>query len=453
MDISDATDILDTINEVSKNLLSDNERSAFADLMLEVMLKPDDEMKGYLAALCHGYFAYHALGLEPRCSDERLNIARQTAWLLDSSIILPLLAVDCLNHDYAKDLLQRIKSLGLHCYTTERLFAEVHEHARWAITNFAYASYDSAELLQAAMAGPGYKQNLFLDGFIKWSATQGRPSMDQYMIQCLGKGYSADLPAAVRHQVLTLGIEIRDFVSWPSFSQAAWAERDSISEEIAGIRRLYGTYTGTGQCDAEAEVVLICSREKAIFLSQSSILNKMSKTQTKISWRPEAMYRFLTLFSSVPPATDLLYQCMTQDFFYTGFDIVDNKAISHYAAPLIRQARMVLEQERATYEKALGQVRLRELEVAFEQIPDVEKPFYSMQFLAYVARQETKQREAAEERARSAEAAQGLSGKERDEYERLKSKKEEKRRKRLQRERRATSLGKQAKHKGKAHRH
>jgi hypothetical protein len=144
---------------------------------------------------------------------------------------------------------------------------------------------------------------------------------------------------------------------------------------------------------------------------------------------------------------------MTQDFFYTGFDIVDNKAISHYAAPLIRQARMVLEQERATYEKALGQVRLRELEVAFEQIPDVEKPFYSMQFLAYVARQETKQREAAEERARSAEAAQGLSGKERDEYERLKSKKEEKRRKRLQRERRATSLGKQAKHKGKAHRH
>jgi hypothetical protein len=49
-----------------------------------------------------------------------------------------------------------------------------------------------------------------------------------------------------------------------------------------------------------------------------------------MTWKPEAMYRFLSLFSYAPISSDLLYDCMIQDFYYAGFDIVDKEIISQY---------------------------------------------------------------------------------------------------------------------------
>jgi hypothetical protein len=161
LDVSDATDILQTLNEGSASLSTDSERMAYADLMIEVMLRPSVEMREYLGALSQGYFAFHGLGLEPRCSQERLNMAKEQLWIMDSSVLLPLVAKDCLNHKYALDLLDRMKQAGFRRATTERLFDEVKEHAWWAITNFSKVPMDSPGFLLGAMAGPGYKLNLF----------------------------------------------------------------------------------------------------------------------------------------------------------------------------------------------------------------------------------------------------------------------------------------------------
>lgn len=241
IDVSDATDILQVLNEASASLVNDEDRSAYADLMIEVMLKPNEEMRDYLAAISQGYFAFHALGLEPRCSQERLNMAREKLWILDSSMLLPLLASHCLNSDYALDLLNRMKQMGLRCVTTERLFEEVREHAWWAFTNFSKVPPDSPILFQAASAGIGYKQNLFLDGFMKWSLTQGNPTFDQYMSECLGTEFARDLYSAIRNRILALGIEIIHFQHMDGFSQEMLADRDACAKQIENLRRQYGT--------------------------------------------------------------------------------------------------------------------------------------------------------------------------------------------------------------------
>lgn len=439
IDVSDAADILGVINQLAGALTETRQRAAFADLMMNVILKPSQHMKSYLAALSQGYFAYHALGLEPRCSDERLNIARKTDWLLDSSVILPLLAIDCLNHEYAKDLLNKLKELGLRCYTTRRFFDEVQDHALWALRNFSNTLYGSVELLHVAMAGPGYKENLFISGFVKWGAKEGRPSLPHYMAQCLGPEYAADLRAAVANRVTELGIKIRDLGDWSTLPEQEQSELKQLSSDITALRKRIGTYRNEAQCDAEAEAVTICKKENVLFLSPSTVLNRILPERKKMSWNPEAMYRFLTLFSSIPTGVDPLYECMTQSFFNAGFDIVDTEAISYYAAPLVRQARMTLAQEKATYVAALGKARVDELEDGFERTSDAEKPFYSMQFALYIARQESKAREVAEERARIAEREQTLSSGQRREYERLKAKAEEKARKHQHRKRRLAS--------------
>jgi hypothetical protein len=440
IDLSDATDILETINKAASILPDGDQRSAFSDLMLEVILRPGEGMKEYMAALSQGYFAYHALGLEPRCSQERLILAKDKKWILDSSILLPILALDCLNHIYAKDLLKRMQDMELLCYTTGRLFDEVLDHASWAIKFFLDKPPQSPQFIQAAVAGPGYRQNLFLDGFMAWSVTQGAPTFEQYMIQCLGSDFKKDLLGSIKRKIETWGIEIIDFDHWPGFSQELYPQRDHVAAEIEKLRTQYGTYRGESQCTAEAEVIIIFEIDRVAFLSQTNILNKLTKQTPQLTWKPEAMYRFLSLFSSTPPGADLLYDCMIQDFYYGGFDIVDKEAISRFVTPMIRQARMQLDSEKARYEEALGPQKFAQLSNQFDRVPDEQKPFYSMQFAFYVANQEIAKRKAAEAVAKEAKKVKDLSEKERREFGRLKAKKLGKKMKAKRRLRRSQSL-------------
>ena len=445
MDISDATDILDIVNSYSAELEALDEKMAFADLMIEIILKSNETVKEYLSSLCQGYFSYHALGLDPACSSERLNVARQTTWILDSSIILPLLAIDCLNHGWANDLLQRMNTLGLKHLTTERLFSEVLEHARWAISNFVGVPIDSPSLLKAATATAGYKQNLFIDGFVKWSVRQANPSLDRYMVQSLGTDYRTNLESTLRSKMKGIGIDVTEFASWPFFEQELWVKREELASEIAGVRKGRGTWTGDDQCNAEAEAIIICDKQSAVFVSQSSFLNRFSAKQTRIAWKPEVMYQFLTLFSSVPADIDVLYQCMSQDFFAGGFDIVDGQAIASFSSGVIRQSRMDLEAERESYVRVLGQQRVQELENEYNRTPDEYKPFYSMQFAMYAVHQQRRQLEAAQSRLNAEATAKELTAKERQELVRLQAKQIEKARRRKKTKRRLRSQRKKRK--------
>lgn len=445
VDISDATDILDIINSYSTKLEEVEEKTAFADLMIEIILKPNENVKEYLSSLCQGYFAYHALGLDPTCSSERLDIARQTTWILDSSIILPLFAIDCLNHNWANDLLQRMNIIGLKYLTTERLFSEVLEHAHWAISNFIDVPIYSPSLLKAASAKVGYKQNLFIDGFVKWSVKQARPTLNQYMVQCLGSDYRTNLDSTIRNKMREISIEITDFTDWPFFKQELWVECDALVSKIADSRKIRGTYTGDTQCNAEAEAIIICDNQNTVFVSQSTFLNKFSAKHTRIAWKPEVMYQFLTLFSSVPADIDVLSQCMSQDFFAGGFDIVDSQAIANFSSGIIRQSRMNREKERESYVKVLGENRAQELEDQLDKTPDEEKPFYSMQFNVYVINEQQRQLESARKRIETVSETQALTAKERQEYLRLSSKRDEKIRKQKQQKHRIQSQPKKRK--------
>jgi len=450
MDISGATDILGIINLASSNLQDDSQRAAFADLMIEIMLSPGKEMKEYLAVLSQGYFAFHALGLDSDCSKERLEMARKKTWILDSSILLPILAIDCENHNYAKDFLMRMSDLNLNFCTTERLFFEIRDHARWAISNFAHVSPDAPIFLQAAIAGPGFKSNLFLGGYLKWSLKQGAPSFHYYLAECLGAEYKEDLNGAIKSKIEELKIEIKDFSEWLGFAPESWPERDEIVKRISFLREQSKTYRSQEQCIAEAEVVIVAQTENAIFLSQSGFLNKFSRPKPKIVWHPEAMYRFLSLFSLTTTGIDLLFDCMIQDFYYGGFDIVDKQTISQYVSPVVKQARMELEKESAKYKEALGESKFAELKDDFERVPDEQKPFYSIQFAFYAANSAIKAAErtaeqerieaeraveAAESRMERAEKAKRLTEKEKKELERLKAK-EAKRKKKAKKEQR-----------------
>lgn len=439
VDLSIATDILDIVNQQSSSMDKIVERAAFSDLLLEIITNPDQVIKERFADLSQGYFSYHALGLDTECSDERLKIAQQKRWILDSSIILPLIAQCCENHAAALDIVERMKLFGLKMYTTGRLFDEVIEHANWAIRNFKSASPFSPELIQVAMGGPGYKQNLFIDGFIKWALKKSVPELRDYLLECIGEDFEDDIDSCISEQVKKLGIEIVEFSDWPDFEEIQWGDRNEIEEKISTLRKERATYRNEEQCRAEAEIFVLCEGGQAAFLSQSGILELIDRDLPRITWNPESIYRFLATFSITAPSDNLVYQTIMQDFSYSGFDIVNQNTLREYFSGTIRQALMSLDEEKERYESAIGSEEYRRIRNNINNVTDTQKPFYSIQFAHYVALREIRKRELAEERANRIETVKALTEKERAEYEKLKAKEAERKQLQKQKERKSQS--------------
>jgi len=431
IDVSDALDMLDTINRASSILRGLDEAAAFADLMLEIILRPSPPIREYLAAISQGFFAYHALGLEPRASTDRLNLACKKLWILDSSILIPLLANASTNHNFAVDLINRATTLGFRFATTESLFEEVREHAWFALSQFSDADPLSPLLMLAATGQGGFRPNLFVEGYTRWASSSGNPSLRAYFREFVGTTTPAQLLHALKKKLQDTGIRLMHFEDVPGFDQALYAERDTVLlPAIRQVRSEHGTYRSDEQCNAEAEVVLIARLVDAVFLSLSTVLNRLCELPRLLTWKPESLYRFLALFTTIMPGQDLLYESMIEDLYSAGLTVVDPPSLARFAGPAIRQARMQLETERSEYEETVGKDRFRDLIDAFDRTPDEQKPFYSMRFAFYVAAKEREKRKAAETAASIAVKAKDLTAKERSHYERLKSKAAERARKR-----------------------
>lgn len=426
IDLPGATDILGVVNEASSFLPEGDPRIAFADLMLEIIARPCDAMKEYLAVLSQGYFAYHALGLEPTSSKLRSELSKQKAWILDASIILPMLAVGSINHGYAKDLMARIREVGLECYTTKKLLTEVCKHAQFAINNFSNIDPLSPQFLEGVLANSGFKQNLFLDGFAKWSLTAASPDFTYYLRGVLGDDYVNILDTSVKQKIEEMGIKVVNIDDWPGFVPENWGECTEYLEEIKKIRQKNGTYKNDDQCYAEAEVYCIHKISGAMFLSQSNVLNQINPGKNSMTWKPEGMYRYLSLFSSSPTSAELLYGCMFQDLYSAGLNIVDRNTIAQYVEPMVKQARMEMDREREKYEEALGKKHFDELREQFEEMPDEQKPFYSMRLAYYIAAQEAEKRKRAEANVAKAMVLKEFSEKEQLELHKLREEKKRK---------------------------
>jgi len=207
-------------------------------------------------------------------------------------------------HEYAHDLIDKMKVLGLRLCTTEMLFEEVVKHAIWAIRTFKDANFDSPSLLQAASGGPGYKQNLFIDGFVSWANQQGSPSLKGYFRACLGEEYEGNTRECIEKQILEHSIEVIGFSDLPGFQQSYFCDRQEIQEKIRELRIQRGSFSRDEQCQAEAEVLILCKSKKATFLSQSGILDSINHNEQRITWKPESLYRFLSSFSTALPSED-----------------------------------------------------------------------------------------------------------------------------------------------------
>jgi hypothetical protein len=387
------SDIFEIVSKIAKEIPVAELASAFIESMHRFLINPNDPQKNYLASLSQGYFLYHFLGLDPRLTQIHYEVLAQTMWLCDSSILLPLAAAHCHNHEYAKELFELLKKSKTLVFTTSNLLEESWKHLEWAMNFVRISGIDSPEFLRLALVKGSYKQNLFIDGYINL-ASDGRVStFKEYLDLIFG---AAITKPSFENIFNRYGIKTLHLTDIEGFVEQDWGELEEVKHKVQELREQNGTFHSELQVSSEAEVWLIIHKlrinkyklpvvpkdlENIYFISQSRLLDRITPDTKVITWTPEAVYRYLSSFPNSQMNPDLLQQCMVNEYFYAGISFIDESKYRRFFGPSIEQAKISFDNEKAALINKSEQISINfdDLSSKFDAIPDLEKPFFMAQ--------------------------------------------------------------------------
>lgn len=384
----DLPEIFAWISDAAGRFDKEEVQYAFVEASRKFLVSPSDAQRDYVAALSQGYFLYHLAGLDPHLTILKKTVLTDAAWIIDSHVLIPLVALGCYYHEYAKDLLGRLTKAGAKIYTTSSLLKETKMHLEWAVNFIRSHHGDLNALLSVANIEPPFKQNLFVDGFIRSAADGNVKDFDEYLYHAFGKG---DVDELFDKNIIDMGFEI--------LQPQPTAEMDELIDSITSTRQRKGTYRGDLQVLAEAEVLSLIRELKAAsdpskqgaeqfayFISQSRVLDQSFPEEGVVTWSPEALYRFVISLLGEGVSSDLLQQCMLNEYYYAGVNFIDEERYVRFFGPVIRQARLKYEEEKTRYlEEAATNDDEARLDQQFEQISDLQKPLFAVQMVWKVA--------------------------------------------------------------------
>ena len=174
------------------------------------------------------------------------------------------------------------------------------------------------------------------------------------------------------------------------FVQEDWDDIEKAKAEIQRVREERGIYRSQLQVESEAEVCILSKNlnsgkysieglqnaERVYFVSESRITYQVFKIT---AWTPEALYRYLSALPGRQIDPDLLQQCMLHEYYYAGISFIDKDRYEHFFGPSIDAAKASYQKEKSGYVKELEDLYTRDIDDAFEQTPDLEKPFFVAQ--------------------------------------------------------------------------
>jgi hypothetical protein len=410
--------VLQFINEASARYDNHLMRQAFSTVSLQAFVSPESVEREYLGRVSQGFFAFHLLGVFGDAAFERLQHARDTIWILDSSAQIPAIAVGSAAHPAFRDMCKNLSALGIRLFTTERLFNETREHLWFANKVVSDSGPASPQVIAAARGDSPYRKgNLFLEGFINWQAAGNPRDWDRYLISISGTAGVG--PDAVQTALKRLPVESIDFRDWPGFEKEDYAEAEGYVETI--IKAIEGRNQNAEQPEseelrnkatpeAEAAVIVLHERDgkyyllssqhersPAWFLTQTAILNSICPGQ-RITWQPEAFMRFAATLAptSDQAAADRAFDMLLWPLAQSGVVVLDDRIAVTVFGGVIDQAKLTITEQHAAYEKALGEKYGEPIEKVLERVPALQQPLAALQLANERAAKESELREMAQ---------------------------------------------------------
>ena len=424
------------------DLLSDADSArALVKLVQGVLSAPSEAEAKQCGLLLQARLGVHLLGVDQNTLKSRTEALKDMTFVLDSTSLIPLLAISGTGHRAAVELMSRIERIGAKAVATTKLVEEVREHAAYATRVVKEAGGAiSAGMLNKLMGKDGETTNAFLSGFVEESAEGSITSTEfgLYMHQRCGFKRNPATIDDCNQMIRTYGVRGMELPDVFGFVQEDYAEIEELRTQIEDRRRQSNRYRHDRQVSAEAEVVVLVQklRDKqytidgrtsggAFFVSNSRFIDRLDSVDLPVTMRQDVLFQWLgTVIPFEESELPVLMDGLLWELSERGIDFVDRKklrtvfsstisAAKEEYASIVEQHRILIVTEWGVDPKYAFQEPLDDLEVS---------TLVPRHVLQTIDRQ---QRELEGVKASSAkrQASQELSQSERRQFERLKSEK------------------------------
>ena len=386
----DMPELFDTVFPPAASVEDFTLRAEYCNAVMDVLTTPNDDQKKYLAHLAQGFFAYHMFGIDPSGQEVRKRLVQGTVWILDSNIIMPLVAMYSAQHAFAAELINNLKLLGIRPVTTPKLVSEVDRALGWMLNQLhGVRNGEERQALLAATRRPDYSENPFVDAFVGGHVAGKWRSITEFLTAIQHEN-GVGLRSAVQSHTIDV-IDLADIALVQDDSI------DALSRQILDERTRIGTVRGSGdvQAKAEGEVLHLLrhvrvngfqgdeSIKRAFFVSTSRLLDAIyGRSDGLITWFPETLHNHLAYLSGGEIDAEAVFRGITTTYYAAGISVVDEAAYRQYFKPAISEANATLNREIENYVRSADrtiqeQQRDREsILTAYQATPDLEKPLF-----------------------------------------------------------------------------
>lgn len=365
---------------------------AVVETVENVLRSPTNAEREFIGRGIQARFVLHMLSLDTDSLNVRRRQLAQSIFILDASTVIPWLATGSTGHLGAKNAVERLARSGSLIGTTSALNEEVAEHIRWAqsvITNAG--GLQSSQVLAAATGRAGNKTNAFLEGFIRQhESAGGYGSFNSYVSGCLGVSSISDqvTNAQVVDALSRKDVRLLDILRIGEATDALRASSVGLATRIRAERQSNGTFKHERQVRAEADVVALIDYvrsgglqidtrrvEDAVFVSYTSLLNRVSQSQRPVTVRPEAIISWL---ATIAPADKEDVEAITSELLWElqerRMDLVDPEMLSRVFGPLVSASRDRLDEALPRYQALMSQRYGGDSTIDVAAIPELEVP-------------------------------------------------------------------------------
>ena len=424
------------------DLLSDEEAArALVKVVQSVLSAPSEAEAKFCGLLLQARLGVHLLGMDQSALKARVEALRDMVFVIDSTSLIPLIAVSGTGHKAAMELTRRIAQVGATAITTGNLLEEVREHAAYAArTARASGGATGTGVLDNLMGRGGQRPNVFLSGFVEEYAAGSILATDFATYMRRKCGFDSGMPSPeecsrVVRRYDVVGVELADL---SEFGQEDQEMIEQSKVQIEERRRQSSSYRHDRQVRAEAEVLFLVQqlRDKrraiegktysgAFFVSYSRFIDQLQAEGLPVTMRQNVLLQWLgTVAPFEESELPVLMDGLLWELSERGIDFVNRRklraAFSGTIAAAKEDYRDILEQHKVLIATEWGV----NPEFAFQEpIDDLDVATFLSRHAQQTIdkqRRELDRERAAQQKSLSSEK---LSESERSQFEKLKSQK------------------------------
>ena len=408
--------------EATCTTLTGEEYDYFIDLILTIFQNPSKEIKDYLSVLCNSYFMYHILGHDEKARESRLSFIKNRKVIIDSNVLIPLIAQNCENNEFTKDLIEKLYVHNTELYVTEKIIEEIFSHLNWAIKNFSDKAISDINLFQASKGEFGYRQNLFLQGALKWCNENNCQNFESYLVHCFGEEY--DQSQKIRLKIIDnlASFKISILPEQEYKKSSFFTLYEARKNDVIKNRKENNTFRSDLQCETEAELLAISEEMDFIFVTLTSNLKKLDVNKRIRHCHPEYLYHFLVINSNKVKLSNL-YECMVSELYNCGFPVVSYELLKKITGTYFNQTNLSFKEIEREQNRSLNEIFSQQL--LDEKIENGESFFLYSQYQREASEQMQKQKQEMIQTEKALERKikeNTLSQEQKTDYERLKNK-------------------------------